>query len=141
MGLSRLKRPSPTSSKMPLAHPFPLPICAPRRRRRVNLSGCAMSNKDQRRFERRLDLFQAKLPAFAARRVASLRRPSARLVRLPAGIFLIAGGVFGFLPVLGFWMLPLGLLLLAIDVPLLKRPTASALVRAQSWWRALRRRR
>jgi hypothetical protein len=100
-----------------------------------------MTNKDQRRFERRLDRFQAKLPEVAARWIAWLRRPSARLVRLPAGIFLIAGSVFGFLPVLGFWMLPLGLLLLAIDVPLLKRPTASVLVRAQSWWRALRRRR
>src|SRR5215467_15648034 len=27
------------------------------------------------------------------------------------------GGVFGFLPVLGFWMFPLGLVLLADDVP------------------------
>jgi hypothetical protein len=100
-----------------------------------------MNTKEQRRFERRLDRLQAKLPGFAARWIAWLRRPSARLVRLPAGIFLIAGGIFGFLPVLGFWMLPLGFLLLAVDVPLLKRPTANALVWAQSWWRNLRRRR
>ncbi|HVI16347.1 MAG TPA: hypothetical protein VM822_26200 [Pseudolabrys sp.] len=37
------------------------------------------------------------------------------------------GGVFGFLPVLGFWMLPIGLALLAQDVPPMRRPMARAL--------------
>lgn len=46
------------------------------------------------------------------------------------GIFLICGGVLGFLPVLGFWMIPLGLALLATDIPplrywLMKRLNAS----------------
>ncbi len=40
-------------------------------------------------------------------------------VRLLAGIVLMLGGVFGFLPVVGFWMLPLGLAVAALDaVPL-----------------------
>ncbi len=99
-----------------------------------------MADKDQRRLARRLNGFQTRLPEAAARTLAWLRRPSARLIRVPIGILLIAGGIFGFLPVLGFWMLPLGLLLLAIDIPWLTRPTASALVRAQRWWRTLRRR-
>ena len=47
-----------------------------------------------------------------------------RLVRIPAGIGLIAGGIFSFLPLLGAWMLPLGLLLLAADFPVLQRPMA-----------------
>ena len=33
----------------------------------------------------------------------------------------------GGLPILGFWMLPLGLALLAIDVPFLRRPMARLL--------------
>lgn len=49
--------------------------------------------------------------------------PRARWVRVPAGVVLMCGGFLGFLPILGFWMLPLGLLLLAIDIPLLRRPT------------------
>jgi hypothetical protein len=31
------------------------------------------------------------------------------------GLVLIAGGGLGFLPVLGFWMLPLGLAVIALD--------------------------
>ena len=33
-------------------------------------------------------------------------------------------GVVGFLPILGFWMVPLGLAVLAQDVPVLRRPMA-----------------
>lgn len=29
----------------------------------------------------------------------------------------MVGGVLGFLPVLGFWMLPLGMALIALDLP------------------------
>ena len=41
-------------------------------------------------------------------------RPGLRTV---AGIGLMAGGVLGFLPVLGFWMFPLGLFLVILDIP------------------------
>jgi len=44
--------------------------------------------------------------------------------RIPLAIGLMIGGLFGFLPVIGFWMLPLGLALLAIDLPFLRRPLA-----------------
>jgi hypothetical protein len=44
-----------------------------------------------------------------------------RWARLPAGVMLIGGGVLGALPLLGFWMLPLGLVLLAEDAPPLRR--------------------
>ncbi|MGR1580305.1 hypothetical protein ACSSNL_02455 [Thalassobius sp. S69A] len=37
-------------------------------------------------------------------------------VRLFVGLLLMAGGVFGFLPVLGFWMIPLGIAVAALDV-------------------------
>jgi len=36
-------------------------------------------------------------------------------LRWVLGVLLIVGGILGFLPVLGFWMIPLGLLVLAPD--------------------------
>jgi hypothetical protein len=63
----------------------------------------------------------------ASRNIDRLRQPEAVWVRVPAGIALTGGGVFGFLPVLGFWMLPIGLALLAQDVSPMRRPLARAL--------------
>ena len=37
------------------------------------------------------------------------------------GVLFCIGGVFGFLPVLGFWMFPLGLALIAMDIPPLRK--------------------
>ncbi|MDP5348637.1 MAG: hypothetical protein NWT12_06295 [Paracoccaceae bacterium] len=37
-------------------------------------------------------------------------------LRLLVGLLLIIGGLLGFLPVLGFWMIPLGLGVAALDV-------------------------
>jgi hypothetical protein len=47
--------------------------------------------------------------------------PKSRPIRIGLGIVLIAGGLLGFLPVLGFWMLPLGLLVLSVDIPIVRR--------------------
>ncbi len=55
-------------------------------------------------------------------------------MRLPLGVLLTVGGVFGFLPILGFWMVPVGLLLLSRDIPALRRPTMRALAACQRWW-------
>jgi hypothetical protein len=51
------------------------------------------------------------------------------LVRSIAGIIFMAGGVLGFLPILGFWMFPVGLLLIATDIPPLRRPMQRWLAR------------
>ena len=37
------------------------------------------------------------------------------------GLLFMIGGVFGFLPVLGFWMLPLGFAFVALDFPPARR--------------------
>jgi hypothetical protein len=50
-----------------------------------------------------------------------VRLPRSRLLRLGLGIGLIVGGLFGFLPILGFWMLPLGIIVLAVDIPAAQR--------------------
>lgn len=41
-------------------------------------------------------------------------------VRSVLGVLLMAGGLLGFLPILGFWMLPLGGALVALDIPFLR---------------------
>ena len=68
----------------------------------------------------RLDALVHRLPPRLAGTVAYLLKPSSRWVRIPAGALLIVGGVLSILPVLGIWMLPLGLALLAEDVPALR---------------------
>jgi hypothetical protein len=68
-----------------------------------------------------------------------VRKPHMHLIRIPLAILLILGGVFSFLPILGLWMLPLGLAVLAVDVPPLKRPVGNALVRLQRWIARTRR--
>ena len=59
-------------------------------------------------------------------------------LRKTIGILLVIGGLFGFLPVLGYWMIPIGLALLAVDWPWARRLSR----RLISWWgqraRALR---
>lgn len=38
-------------------------------------------------------------------------------VRSVIGLVLMVGGVFGFVPLLGFWMFPLGAAFIALDIP------------------------
>jgi hypothetical protein len=47
-------------------------------------------------------------------------------LRMLTGILFVIGGVFWFLPILGLWMFPVGLLLIALDIPILRR-------RVQAW--------
>jgi hypothetical protein len=82
------------------------------------------------------------------RRIPVLRRPlrfllneGGGLVRWAVGLLLMVGGLFSFLPFLGVWMLPLGLLLLAVDVPVLRGPTSALTIRGRRWttgqWRRI----
>jgi hypothetical protein len=88
-----------------------------------------MSADQEHALDQRLKRFEDRLPAPAAKVVGWVRSPSSRMVRLPVGIALTAGGVVGFLPVVGFWMLPVGLALIAKDIPPLRPP----LVRLFDW--------
>ncbi|MGH1458601.1 MAG: hypothetical protein ACRBBT_06840 [Paracoccaceae bacterium] len=56
------------------------------------------------------------LRARLARILVRVRRTVPPGVRLLLGILLIIGGIFGFLPVLGFWMIPLGIAIAALDI-------------------------
>jgi hypothetical protein len=85
-----------------------------------------------------LQKFEKRLPRAMANCVAWLRRPSSRWMRIPAAILLVAGGFIGFLPILGFWMIPLGLVLIAQDVPFLRPPMARLLAWIDRKWPAQR---
>lgn len=74
-----------------------------------------------RQGEERVERLIARLPGRLQTTVRWLRRPTSLWVRLPAGVLLICGGFLSILPVFGLWMLPLGLILLAEDVPPLRR--------------------
>jgi hypothetical protein len=56
--------------------------------------------------------------------------PQSRGLRIGLGIALVLGGIVGFLPILGFWMVPLGLLVLSVDLP----PVRRARRRLSVWW-------
>jgi len=74
-------------------------------------------------FNEELNRLLHHVPAWARRMIKSASRPDTAW-RVPLAIGLMFGGMFGFLPVLGFWVLPLGLALLAMDLPFLRRPLA-----------------
>jgi hypothetical protein len=81
----------------------------------------------QAKHDWRLEGLIAHLPKSLRGVMRWLRLPSSVWVRIPAGLLLTAGGVFSILPFLGIWMLPLGVVLLAEDVPLLRRATDKVL--------------
>jgi hypothetical protein len=80
------------------------------------------------------------LPLRVRRLYEWLVQPEARWVRWPLGLALIVGGVFGFLPILGFWMVPLGALLIGEDIPPVRRVTLRLLGQLYRWWDAWRAR-
>jgi hypothetical protein len=85
----------------------------------------------------RLDLLFDRIATwapFAAGFISWVRQPSSRLVRIPLAFLLIFGGIFSFLPILGVWMLPLGFLILALDIPPLQGPVVSTIEWVERKW-------
>jgi hypothetical protein len=56
--------------------------------------------------------------------------PRSRLMRIILGCLLVILGCFGFLPILGFWMIPLGLLILSYEFAAIRRWRRRTAV----WW-------
>jgi hypothetical protein len=63
------------------------------------------------------------------------RMPQSRGLRITIGVLLTLGGVLGFLPILGFWMVPLGLLVLSYEFAAVRRRRRRFVV----WWERRRR--
>ncbi|MDX8497466.1 hypothetical protein RFM99_03455 [Mesorhizobium sp. VK4C] len=74
-----------------------------------------------------------------ARKITILGReftmPRSRGARIAIGVLLTVGGILGFLPILGFWMIPLGLLILSYEFALVRRHRRRFVV----WWQRRRR--
>src|SRR5215213_1128837 len=89
-----------------------------------------MSNQttgDKPDLDEELDRLQERMPDGVAKVMRKVRSPAVKPYRIPVGIALTAGGVVGFLPIFGFWMVPLGLAVLAQDVPVMRPPLAKLL--------------
>jgi len=93
--------------------------------------------------DRRLRRLTRRLPGRLQAIIRWLRKPASRWARIPAGVGLILGGCLAILPFFGLWMLPLGLILLAEDIPPLRRLRDRALDwlerRKPHWFAAARR--
>ena len=65
------------------------------------------------------------------------RMPQSRALRVGMGIGLVLLGMLGFLPILGFWMIPLGLLILSYEFAVVRRLRRRFVV----WWERWRQKR
>jgi hypothetical protein len=99
-----------------------------------------MTDKGQRTLDQAYEGLEKESPDRVARAIRWLRDPKSRWIRIPLGVLLIAGSMLWFLPVLGIEMLPLGLLLIAQDVPFLRKPVGRAMIWLERKWVGLRRR-
>jgi len=87
---------------------------------------------------RYFEMINRRVPIRVSQSIRWLRKPSSFAVRLVVALLLILGGIFSFLPVLGLWMLPLGLLFIAQDVPMLQKPLVRALAWFEEKWEQLK---
>lgn len=97
-----------------------------------------MREEGKEKLDQAYEGLERETPDRVSRAIRWLRGPTSKWVRLPLGILLIAGGFFGFLPVLGFEFIPIGLLLIAQDIPFLRKPAADFMLWLEHKWVALR---
>ena len=88
-----------------------------------------MSNQPEPDLDEQVERLAARLPRRLAQFVRWLRKPSSRFVRMPAAILLILIGVIGIFPIVGLSLIPLGLVLVAQDVP----PLRPSIARMLAW--------
>jgi len=74
-----------------------------------------------------MNRFQDHIPAWVGHNLNRLRGKRAIWVRVLTGVALIVAWGFFPLPVVGIWMLPVGLALIAYDVPTMRKPMARLL--------------
>ncbi len=98
-----------------------------------------MTDKGQETLDQAYRGLEDEVPDRVSRAIRWLRDPQARWIRLPVGILLIASSGLWFLPVLGIEFLPLGLLLIAQDVPFLREPVGRATIWLEEQWLKLKR--
>jgi hypothetical protein len=97
--------------------------------------------RDKALLDEALNVLETDAPERVTRIIRWLRRPASRWKRVPLGILCIIASFFWFLPVVGIEFFPIGLLLIAQDVPFLRSPAGKLLLWLDRKWRALRDRR
>jgi hypothetical protein len=97
------------------------------------------TRQGQDELDKAFDKLEREAPDFLTRGICWLRKPEARIVRLPLGILFIVAGFLWFLPVVGIEFLPVGLLLVAQDVPFLRRPVGRMTLYLLGKWTQLRK--
>lgn len=78
-------------------------------------------------FHEEMNRFQNHVPTWVGHNLNRLRGKRATWVRVLAGVALIVAWGFFPLPLVAFWMLPVGLVLLAHDIPTVRAPIARLL--------------
>ncbi len=96
--------------------------------------------KHENRLRRQFHALASGMPVSRQVAEAMLERRM-RLIRLPLAAFFLVGALVSVLPVFGLWMAPVGLLLLAVDVPSLRPQVSAAVIRGRRRLRLWRRRR
>lgn len=81
-----------------------------------------------------LERFLTSLPGPIRRAFAWVRRLEPRLACIPAASYLSSAACLASCLSFGFWMAPLGILLLSTDVPVLRKPTMRPLGGVQRRW-------
>jgi hypothetical protein len=97
-----------------------------------------MGDKGQETLNRAYEGLENEVPDAVSKCIRWLRDPKARWVRIPLGVLLILSSFLWFLPVFGIEFLPLGLLLIAQDVPVLRVPVGRAMIWLEQKWLALK---
>jgi hypothetical protein len=97
-------------------------------------------NKHSKRLHRQFDALGRGIPP-ARGPIAWLLADRMRRVRLPVACLFILGGLVSILPFFGIWMLPLGFLLLAVDLPALRPSVSAIIIRTRRRWAVWRHRR
>lgn len=100
----------------------------------------SLAEDDRKALDEAFEGLEEEVPDRVSRAIRWLRDPKARWIRLPIGLAFILGSMLWFLPVLGIEMLPIGLMLIAQDVPFLRRPVGRFMIWLERKWMALRRR-
>jgi len=97
-----------------------------------------MPSDGTRELDQAFEGLEHEVPDRVSRAIRWLRDPRGRKVRLPLGVLFLVGGLLWFLPVVGLELVPIGLLLIAQDVPFLRKPVAKGTLWLERRWRALR---
>ena len=96
-----------------------------------------MTDTDDELLKEAFDELEARTGGRTRKMIHWLRDPKSRWIRLPLGILCIIGSFFWLLPVLGVELFPIGLLLIAEEIPFLRRPAARLMLWLERRWDGL----